>query len=238
MPTLRILLICLSLALLTAPVYAGCPVEGTYTAISGDIFEGRSSEAWPGGGEGQLGNSVLGQSWDSVSLGSQWELSCPQICVAPVLLLDTVNGSGYGQRTYITQYCGGTLWLDGGTQAWSNGDADYTLNLSSTYFYTTIQYAAGVPVAKVNNIQLSGHFDGCQESCIGFEIANAAEIGNGILGQNFPANYPLPVQAGTCAQDPLLLGSYWNVTSITMTIIGCSVPTREISWGAAKSLYR
>jgi len=54
---------------------------------------------------------------------------CPAVASAPVLLFDSVDGSGTGQRAWLTSYGGGTMWLSG-AGAWANGDPSYTATLS------------------------------------------------------------------------------------------------------------
>ena len=237
MRTLKILLLGISILMLAMPVWAGCPQDGPYTSQGGEMLLGRASESWAGGGEGQIGNTVLAQSWDGVELGTQWYMACPAICADPVLLDDMVNPEGNGYMTYMTSYCGGILWLNGDGTAWTNGDAEYIIDLAETIFYTTILFVGGTPVGHVTNIEMAGEFEGCPETCLAFDVANATQMGSG-LGSEFPLDYPPTVVAPDCTEDLGLMGSWWDVIDIMMTISGCSTATEDVSWSQVKSLYR
>jgi hypothetical protein len=113
MRTLKSLLLTIPILLLSMSVLAGCPEVGVYTSLDGDILSGRASESWPGGGEGQIGNSVLSESWNGETLALQWVVSCPTACTVPLLIFDGVDINGNGNQTWFTEYCGGSLWLNG-----------------------------------------------------------------------------------------------------------------------------
>ena len=237
MRTLKTLLLMIPILLLSMNVIAECPELGVYSSIDGDVSLGRASESWVGGGEGQIGNAVLSMSWNGAALGQQWVLSCPATCSVPLLILDQVDGNGNGNQTWFTEYCGGELWLNGPGEAWDTGDASYTAVLNEASFTTTIQFAGGVPVGYVANIQFTAEFANCPEGCSAFEISNAVQLGRG-LGSSFPAGYPLPVQQPDCLQDGALMGSYWDVIDLSLVITGCAVPTEDSSWSQVKSIYR
>ena len=237
MRTLKILLLGVPILMLALPVWAGCPQDGPYTSQGGEILLGHASESWPGGGEGQIGNTVFAQSWDGMDLGTQWYMSCPAICADPILIDDTVDPNGNGYMTYMTSYCGGIVWLSGDGTAWTNGDAEYIINLTETNFYTTILFAGGTPVGRVTNIEMAGEFEGCPDLCLAFDVANATQMGTG-LGIDFPSDYPPTVVAPDCAVDLGIMGGWWNVIDISMTISGCSTATENASWGQVKNLYR
>ena len=229
----KVLMIGLPILLLALPALGQCPQNGYYNSQGGTVELGTASESWVGGQEGQIGNALYALSMGD---GAQWILSCPATCADPILLDDLVDEYGNGQRIYLTQYCGGTLWLNGGLEAWGNGDADYVVNLSDMNIYVTIIFMAGVPIGHVSNIELAGTFQDC-DACVAFQIANATMLGEG-LGYSFPIGYPMPVYEGSCTPDAGLYGSYWDIIDIGLTISGCSVATEETTWGQVKALYR
>jgi len=229
----KTLLIGLPILLLALPALGQCPQNGVFSSQGGTVDLGTASESWINGQEGQIGNAVYAYSDGD---GAQWVLSCPAACSDPVLTEDTVDEYGNGQRSYMTQYCGGTLWLNGGLEAWSNGDAEYIVDLMDTNIYVTVIIFGGVPIGHVSNIELAGTFQGC-DTCIAFQIANATMQGDA-LGSDFPGGYPLPVHMDTCDPDPGLYGSYWDIIDIGLTISGCGVAAQQSDWGQIKALYR
>jgi hypothetical protein len=233
----RISLLALILALFALPALAQCPLLGTYTTQGGELLMGHASESWPYGAPGQLENAVTAQSWDGFELGNQWYLSCPETCVEPVVTEDTIDEFGNGQIIYLTQYCTGVLWLEGDGTPWSDGHDRYLADVLEAIFFTTVEYADSVPVGRTTQIQISTDVVDCTGVCINVDIQTATELGQGI-GSDFPAGYPYPVLAEGCNPDPTLLGTWWDVTDITMSIEGCSVPVREAVWSEVKALYR
>jgi hypothetical protein len=229
----KLLLIGLPILLLALPSLGQCPQNGVYNSQGGSVELGTASESWINGQEGQIGNTLYALSMND---GAQWILSCPSACVDPILLDDTVDPYGNGMRSYLTEYCGGTLWLNGGMEDWSNGDVEYVVDLVDTNIYVTIIFMGGVPIGHVSNIELAGTFQNC-ESCVAFQIANATMIGEG-YGFDFPAGYPLPVFADSCDPEVDLYGSYWDIIDIGLTISGCGVASQDSDWSQIKSLYR
>ena len=237
MRSLRILTISFVLLAMAGIALAGCPLQGTYTSAAGEMLNGRAAESWPGGIPGDLGNTVLANSWDDVELGAQWQLNCVEICVAPVLTENTVDEFGNGHHIYFTQYCGGEIVLTGDGQPWYNGDALYTAAVVEASFTVTVEIEGGVPVSHVSVIDILGDVLDCTGVCIELNVTNAVQAGEGV-GTDFPAGYPLPHTPVTCTEDGSLLGTWWDISDITMLISGCTVPTVERNWGEVKSLYR
>jgi hypothetical protein len=223
--------------LIAVPSLAGCPLFGVYTTVGGDMLAGRASESWPTGAAGQIGNTVKAVSWDGAAQATQWELNCTSICADPELILDTVDGTGTGQRVYLTQYCGGQIRLVGTGNAWYDGDAFYTADVLDALFTTTIDIELGVPVARNTEIHIEADVLDCTGVCLILDIALATELGQD-EGANFPGNYPLPAEPPLCSEDPLLFGSWWDVTDIVLAIEGCSVPVEDNTFSGVKSLYR
>jgi len=229
----KTLLIGLPIILLALPALGQCPENGYYNSQSGILLLGTASESWINGQEGQIGNTLYAESDGG---GNQWVLSCPSACEEPILLEDTVDAYGNGMRSYLTEYCGGTLWLNGGTEAWSNGDDEYIVDLNDMNIYVTIIFMGGVPIGHVSNIELAGSFQGC-DACVAFQIANATMYGHN-YGVNFPPGFPLPVHPDSCDPDPNLYGSYWDIIDVGLTISGCGVATQSSDWSHVKAMYR
>jgi hypothetical protein len=51
-----------------------------------------------------------------------------------------------------------------------------------------------------------------------------------------PADYPDFLWDGSCAPGAPE-GAWWDMSSITLSINWCAVPTREQSWGAIKAKF-
>ena len=231
------ILVFLAVCVLAMAAYADAPLNGIYTS-PGLISEGRFSESWVGGGQGQLGNTVFAQSLTGTDLGLEWEVWCPVLALPPELIEDTVDEYGNGHRIYRTVYTGGEYWLVG-TGTWGGGDPDYTGYLEHYVHTTTMQIAGGELVSYTTNAQMTGRFYGYQETCMQLTIANAASVGFGGVP---PADYPILKDGagGTCVPAAGgVIGEWGNVWSITMIIQGCEpTATEETSWGTIKSLYR
>lgn len=218
--------------------WAGPPMEGTYKSSDGDMFDGRASESWPGGSDFEIGDALHLQSWDGSTLGTEWYIRCPAICAAPVLLVDTVNGSGNGFQIWQSDYCGGTLWLnaDGG-EPWSDGsEVAYWADIDALTQITTIQFVAFNPVGWVTDLNMRGVFDDFGDMCMNLFLANLERVGD-TASATFPADYPDLVEGAGCTLTDV--GSAWDVDDITMSILGpCATPTEAVSWGEVKSTYR
>lgn len=75
--------------------------------------DGRWVESYGAGGP-PAGSMVNAASWDGSALGGQWTLNETVRDGAPILLFDTVDGSGNGERVWLTHYVGGNITLDAG----------------------------------------------------------------------------------------------------------------------------
>jgi hypothetical protein len=215
---------------------ADMPLNGTYRSndLGGPLYTGHYSESWTvTNGYASVGNVIQGQSWDGAALGTQWKYWCPQVTIPPTLIIDTVNPSGYGQRTYMATYGGGYFYLSG-SGPWANGDPQYTGTLDQYTEFITYQYADWQVVGAVMNVQASGHFDGYPQSCVSFGISNGAWIGSTDLGPE-PPEYP-PFLDTSCGAARTM-GSWWNLTQLTLTVTGCALDGDEASWGRIKTLY-
>lgn len=223
---------------MAATSFAGPPLNGTYqsTDLGGTLQLGRYSEGFaaPGGGV-TPGVTYNAQSWDGTTLADQWWYYCGTMVSPPMLLIDTVDGNGNGNRTYMKTFVGGFVWLSG-TGPWANGDPDYTGIVDSYTMFETIAYTNWNRIAAVFNIDATGHFDDYTPSCLSFAIGNGSQVGSTDWGDMPPADYPPLLEMGTC--NPVApFGTWWNMHTLTMTIKGCTVPVEETSWGAVKSMY-
>ena len=134
---------------------AGPPLDGSYqsTDLGGPVLLGRYTEAWDvGGGALEVGTTLHAESWDpgGPALGTQWRYWCSTELVPSVLLVDLVDGSGNGNRTYQKTFSGGYIWLSG-TGPWANGDPDYPGVIDTYYEFETITYSNWVPIAAVTS---------------------------------------------------------------------------------------
>ena len=222
------------LLLVAVSAQAGSPLNGVYRSSADQVLNGRFSEAWIGGGQGSIGNTVHAASWDGTALATQWEVLCPWLQYAPVLQSNTIDSTGTGQMVWYSVYYGGTIWLTGAA-AWGGGDANYTVDLEFYTHTTTMTYNQGQLVNYVTNVVCRGFFIG-YPTCMELTIANAASMG---MGGVPPADYPALRDASAGCTDAVgYIGEWGVVHSITMVITGCEVGVREGTWGAIKSLYR
>jgi hypothetical protein len=82
---MRCFITCLIVALLAVPALAGPPTIGVY--MSPAVTDGNFSESWKNGNEGVAGNTINAMSWDGMSLGGQWTLTC-MVAVAQAQEID------------------------------------------------------------------------------------------------------------------------------------------------------
>ncbi len=223
--------------LLAGTSLAGPPLNGAYdsTDLGGDVYLGRYTEGWDGSGGALLdGTTLNAESWDGMALGTQWRYWCSTEMSDAQLLVNTVNSSGNGNRTYMKTFVGGYIWLSG-TGPWANGDPDYPGVIDSYTEFETITYENWVPIAAVTNVQATAHFDNYPSQCMTFYIGNGTRVATTDLGQTLPANYPGLLDPSCAATRSE--GAAWDFTSITLSITSCEVGVEESSWGAIKSLY-
>ncbi len=226
--------------LFVVPALAQAPVNGVYksTDIGGaELLTGHSSESWFAGAPVSQSNAISAGSWDGGTYGVQWSISCPTVIAAPTLLLDTVDGNGNGQRTYLKIFTGGTFSLVGGpagTPAWSGGDAAYTGSVNIYNEVQVIQFNNFVPTGSNITVNLTGEFTGHANSCYSL-ISNGQRVGTTDTAA-LPAGYP-PFPAMFSCAPTVLTGSWWDRLGLTMTIKECVVATEETTWGGIKAIY-
>ena len=229
----------LAVLALAATAFAGPPVPGDYqtTDLGGVVCMGRYTEGWlPGGGALLPGTTLNSQSWNGAALGTEWRYQCATTSAPALMLTNTVNASGFGNRTYMKQFVGGTIWLSG-AGPWANGDADYPGIIDSYTEFETIQYENFLPVAAVTNVQATAHFVNYPSACMTFAVSNGTEVGSTALGGTKPADYPDFLDAGCAPAAPE--GAWWNMLTMTLSVSsGCATPARPATWGALKALYR
>ena len=228
------LFLALALILLPTLALAGPPTTGTYLSqdMGGAMYNGRFSESFLGGGPGQLGNTINAASFDGVTLGSQWSLSCVSIEAPPTLVSDSRDGSGTGSVIYTTQYDDGVFFLDG-NGPWGDGSEDYT----GVVFYfentSTHQYILGNLAGVVSNVTIHGIFDGYGD-CFDFALSNSATLGTS--PSPMPANYP-DFLDDSCNTGPTI-GAWGTVPTIRLSILGsCAVTNETASFGTLKARW-
>ena len=224
------------LVFIAVGVQAGAPVPGTYKSYDmpgGTFNTGRFSESWAGpGADGQIGNTVDARSWDGVALGTEWKLWCPSIQTPPVLVSNTVDGSGNGEMTWRTVYSGGHFFL-GAPGPW--GDEDYGGDLAGFIVVTTYQFVFGEVLGIRSNVTSWGEIDG-YTNCMEYEINNAAFFGSTDTG-TLPADYPAFLDED-CNTGTWSRGGWGSATQIAIRIKGsCTVAAESSTWGRVKSLY-
>jgi hypothetical protein len=224
--------------LVLLPVLAqAAPVTGIYnsTDLGGTILTGRAS-TWRSGINSGLPHVAHIQSWDGVSLGTQWDASCPIETVAPLVQDNRIGG--YGTVVYTSTFNGGTFNLYAGGWPWGDG----TATLYATTLITTVQYVmvgtVSTPVASRVNGNSSGIFsNGCR---LTFAIANGDGVGetSSLFPMLKPATYPTFLD-GLCApaSPSLQFGTWGGVTQITIGI-DCTIADEQTTWGSIKSIYR
>ncbi|MFQ5511190.1 MAG: hypothetical protein ACE5EO_05010 [Candidatus Krumholzibacteriia bacterium] len=234
MRILVLVVVCLGLC---SPALAGPPLNGSYTStdLGGAILTGRYAESWAtAGGMLQVDNTLNKQSWDGATLGTQWQMTCPSVSATPVLLFSTVDVNGNGQETYRITWTGGSLELSG-TGPWGNLEPSYTALFTSFVTITTVSFQSHQVVSVISNTQISATFVGFDDACVTFAITNLAQFGSTDTGP-VPPGYPGFLDPNSCLATRTF-GSWGSVTSITMTIAGCTIPVEELTWGSIKALY-
>jgi hypothetical protein len=230
--TLSVLVIlCPALAL------AGAPLTGSWnsTDLGGIVPVGRYTEGWANDGGALLAGTVFNAaSWDGVTLGDSWAYSCAVEANNAVLISDTVSGTGFGNRTWMKTFAGGTIWLSG-AGPWANGDAEYVGSIIEYVEYETITYVAFNAIAARTNVSATASIDGYDSVCLGFTVGNGAKVSDTASGPA-PANYPALLTATCSPTAPN--GAFWNLAQMTLYIANCSVATEEHSWGSVKALFR
>jgi hypothetical protein len=223
--------------LLAGTSAAGPPLTGSYDSVDlgGLVYVGRYTEGWDGDGGALLSGTTLNAaSWDGASLATQWRYWCSTESSDATLLVNTVNSSGNGNRTYMKTFAGGYIWLSG-SGPWANGDMDYPGMIDSYTEFETITYSNWVPIAAVTNVQAMAHFDNYPAQCMTFYIGNGSRVATTELGDPVPANYPdmLDPDCGASRDE----GASWDFFTITLSIVDCTTGTKETSWGTIKSMY-
>jgi hypothetical protein len=228
-----------ALALTACVSLAGAPLPGSYmsTDIGGTIPVGRYTEGWDAGGSAILAGTTQNcGSWDGSLLGGVWKYTCGTMTGPGILIFNTVNAQGNGNRTYACYYTGGTFWLSG-TGPWANGDPDYPGVFDSYVEYESIQYSNWVPISAVTNVQSAAHFDNYGTFCMGFSIGNGSRVGTTDLGGVMPAGFPAMLTPACAATRTL--GAWWNFNSLTITLTpDCATSARQSTWGSLKAIYR
>jgi hypothetical protein len=233
---MKAVIVILLSVLVSVPVLAGPPNNGTYksTDIGGTMLPGRYSEYWATGPL-SVNNTLNEQSWNG-ALGTEWHWYCPWI-TGKVLLVNTVNGAGNGQKIWRVNYTGGYCWISN-TGPWGGTDPFYLANISSWVAIVTETYAAFIEVGTVRNHNASATFTGYNQECMSLDVTNIEKLGDTVADGPLPATFPLFWDWFVCA--PTAGNGEWgDVDAITFVIQGCeTIAVEQKSWGAVKALYR
>ena len=243
---MRWLLVLLTAFAVTLPAWAADPLpplNGIYNSADqvpgGLVLTGRFSEAWNGGAEGALTNTVHAESFDGANLGTQWRVWCPAIAAPPVLQSNTVV-NGTGDIVYSTTYTGGYFWFSQ-NGPWSGDNlVDFTGTVQSFVVVSTHMYVGGTRIGVRSNITMQGLFDQQYPSwstpCMDYSIQNGSIQGSTALA-GLPADYPVFLDDQTCNPGPTA-GAWGTVTQITIVIHDCVVPVEPTTWGRIKATFR
>jgi len=178
----------------------------------GIVMDGRWSEAYPTGQEGEIGSAVHAASWDGATLASMWEISGPAINATPLNYYSGTNVLGQQIEKYYTTYSGGTLVLKNTGPWWNAADAgtEYLLTVDSYAHDTTKTFDTGGNLIRAETqVVLNATFDGNPNATAEFIIAYAILTGSGTTPL---AGYP---DFAIAAPG----GSWGNVQKIQMEII-------------------
>jgi hypothetical protein len=243
---MRLVILAFVLALVASPVLATPlpPVVGVYNSSDipgGTMLTGRFSESWPGGGPGQLTNTVNAASWNGTQLGTEWRVWCPGIILAPIFIADTRIG-GTGDVVWLTYYGGGRFWYSMNGPWSADNLTDFTGSIDQFTAYTTYMYVGGTLLGIRSNITTIGTFDQLYPSwgtrCFDYTINNATFFGSTDTGTK-PADFPSFLDPANCPSDvgTLNAGGWGSATQITLMITGCAVPAEPSTWGRIKTRY-
>ena len=235
MRTLAAVFLCM---LVAVPAIAGPPANGVYksTDLGGTMLPGRMTETWVPSPL-SVGNTLNEESWDGVTLGTQWVWNCAWIVAPPIILFDGVDGFGNGNKFWQVIYAGGICNLDG-TGPWAGGDPSYTGIVNAWSHIVTETYANFVEIGTVWSTNANATFVGYNSECMSLVIDNGAKQGDtngGLLAANYPDffDYILCISLGTAGP-----GQWGDIFQITLQVVDCqSVGTEKRTWGGIKTLY-
>lgn len=220
-----VLVLSLSVCIISvsSPLQAGVsPVAGYFVSQElsdggmindGIVMDGRWSEAYPTGQEGEIGSAVHAASWNGTTLATMWEISGPAINATPLNYYSGTNVLGQQIEKYYTTYSGGTLVLKNTGPWWNAADAgtEYLLTVNSYAHDTTKTYdSSGSNLIRAETqVVLNATFDDNPNATVEFIIAYAILTGSGTTPL---AGYP---DFAIAAPG----GSWGNVQKIQMEII-------------------
>ncbi len=93
----------ITLSLIISSALAGPPVNGVFnsTDLGGEVEVGRYMESYTDpDGAISIGTTLFAQSWDGMSLGTQWSYQCGVVESDPILISDFV---GAGPEAALTR---------------------------------------------------------------------------------------------------------------------------------------
>ncbi len=234
---MKAVIVILLSVLVSVPALAGPPNNGTYTStdIGGSMLPGRYSEYWFGAPLA-VNNTLNEESWNGSALGTEWHWYCPWI-TGKVLLVNTVNGAGNGNKIWRVTYTGGYCVIYN-TGPWGGTDPSYTGDINSWVAIVTETYSAFVEVGTTRNHNANATIQGYGEDCMTLDVTNIEKLGDTATDGPLPANFPVFWNWIGCAPTTGS-GEWGDVDSITFVILGCpTIGVSESSWGAVKAMYR
>jgi len=218
---------------LAATAATAAPVDGVYTStdLGGQLLTGRASTWRPGINSG-FPHVMHTQSWNGSTLGTQWDVSCPQ---SGSFVVQDNRVMGTGTVVYTSVFSGGTFTFFPGGWPWGDG----TGTLNNTTVISTVQFVNNVPVSSVVNGNTSGLFS--NDCVLVFSIGNGVGVGettslNPAITK--PADYPTFLDGSCGPASPMQqFGTWGNVITITMSI-DCPVGVEATPWSRVKTLYQ
>jgi hypothetical protein len=229
-----------------AAVYAGPPLNGSWSSNGGTVFdEGTATSSWAGPlGYLNLGNILYGRSYAGGSFTNDWQIGCPVVTAVVVII---PKGGPTGNETYHIKYAGGYVTLGGPGNPWDGGDPVYTGTITQYDEFRTVTYVNNKIVGATSDHSVSATIQGYSNSCVAWAIGNGVLRGGtppGAPGFTYPplqsvkgANYPGYPDAA-CALLGAGTGHWDDIKDLTVSVAGCTVATEKSTWGSVKAMYR
>ncbi|MFP4053437.1 MAG: PEP-CTERM sorting domain-containing protein [Phycisphaerae bacterium] len=197
---------------LVAGFAAASPITGVYASPDAgtDFLNGRWTEYYIGGAEGQVGNQLYAASYDGTNYGTEWSLGG-----ASLQTVNLLHDTGL-TRTYETIYGGGVMELFAPGPWWDSADTgnydSYLITLDQVILQTVKLIVDGQEETYTSIVSLKGSFvdfDGYEVSYLQAAAIPKGELSE-ILGE-------LPEEM--VPQIPCSDGTWGEIQKIRMEIV-------------------